>query len=987
MVNRQRITKSEPAVTEQLATELRQLVSELSGNLSQLFTPYREGRVGRDVQGITINLFARWCAESGIPPPARTADEIETRRLMHAASGSDLARLFIERGFPAGPSAEVADAVAAEITHGKPTKTRVESLCWPLYAQAIQKLCAQTAHVLVARILFYRIGEDDAGLPMRISGPALASAIAPGQTPHSFQAPAITLFERFRSEQESFLPILYGLGEFDWWMILPDKRSAFNADDRTAVAALDRELDLAFQRCFRCLDGYQFVEMDVDIWRNVYQHYLPWEERQRLGGFYTPDELVELILDEIGYDIEDPNLAEKSFIDPASGSGAFLVGALSRLLKNLTKFGPPGMPSGKQPPWVRAEHELRAVQKCLHAVDIHPFAAFLSTLNVLFLVLPRYRQVRLKNPHFVFEPAIMAHDSLLLTTEEVKWAGAYQEQVNGRAQRATQDQKRYAELLTYDFDFVIGNPPWSGILKGPLAAIYDEIQKRRLKRSFPASAQGKYDIYGPFMERALRFLKPGGRFGFVTQDTYMEKNWADGLRQKLSSDTTVLTIIDLNPCGQLFFHAMNTPAITVVANQPPGKSHDILVALVKKPTGFEGLTEQGRRTKVLQLVQTALAGARKSQHKAVEFVEGFRLPQADFKRARSGRWNLAPCRPKQKTSRIGWLNLAHLFQTAQGVTPGGAGCLDLFLLEANQAEAAGLEPELIHPVVKGLDVEPYRCRRTGKVILYPYIFRNESARPAFDMAFWSANRRGSLPQGLRTLTDALDFATALDVQENRYRNGTQLNQDVLRKLLKHREALGIVEYPKAAGYLVSHYDTLAKRVFEKRRITDWGKQWYEYHRPRDITAMLKKPKLLSPRLTPKVRFTLDRQGIVAQDSCIALVTSKKKGVPWQDLTNQVSKALKRRATTLEALQVVLAFANSQYAQEILVTGRRRTPKGSYQISDDFLKEVQIPPLHNAHGIQALIDDVAILSGRDPSHFDAAQARIDSAVYKLIQTAH
>lgn len=971
---------------EQLATELRQLVEDLSGNLEQLFTGYREGRVGADVQSITIHLFARWCVESGTPPLPRIVDDINSRQRANTASAIELSRFFIDRGFPTSVAPEVADAVAAALMHGKPTRSKIESLCWPLYEHAIQKLCAQTAHVLVARMLFYRIGEDGAGFPIRVSGPALASAFAAGQESLSLRVPATSLFERFRSEQESFLPILYALGEFDWWMILADKRSALNPKERAAVAPFDRQLDLAFQRCFRCLDRYQFADMDVDIWRNIYQHYLPWEERQRLGGFYTPEELVELVLDEIGYNIEDPDLATKTLIDPASGSGAFLVGALSRLLKNLTKFGPPEIPAGKQPPWVRAEHELRAVQRCLHAVDVHPFAAFLSTLNVLFLVLPRYREVRLKNPHFAFEPAIMAHDSLFLTAVEVKLAGIFQEQVNGRAQRASEDQKRYAELLKKHFDFVIGNPPWSGILKGPLAAVYDEIQKRRLKDSFPASAKGKYDIYGLFMERALRFLKPGGRFGLVTQDTYTEKEWAKRLREKLSHDATILTIIDLNPCGQLFFHAMNTPAITVVANEKASKSHEALVAVVKKPTGFKNLTEQDRRLKVLHLVQSALAGARKSKRATVEFVDGFRKPQADFIRAGTGRWSLAPSRPRKGTSRLRWLNLGQLFDSAQGVTPGGEGCLDLFLLEASQTEAAGLEPDLIHPVVKGLDIEPYRCKKTGNVILYPYILRNDSARPAFDIAVWRAKQRSPLPQGVGSLTDALDFATAIDTQEKRYRNGKELNQDVLRKLLNHRKGLGIVEYPNAAAYLVSHYDTLAKRIFEKRRITDWGKQWYEYHRPRDIAAMLKKPKLLSPRLTREVRFTLDRQGIVPQDSCIALVTTKKQGVPWQEFTNQISKALGRRATALEALQVALAFGNSQYAQEILVTGRRPTPKGSYQITDEFLKEVEIPPLNKADCIESLINDVAILSGRETTEFEAAQRRIDSAVQNMIDTA-
>ena len=73
-------------------------------------------------------------------------------------------------------------------------------------------------------------------------------------------------------------------------------------------------------------------------------------------------------------------------------------------------------------------------------------------------------------------------------------------------------------------------------------------------------------------------------------------------------------------------------------------------------------------------------------------------------------------------------------------------------------------------------------------------------------------------------------------------------------------------------------------------------------------------------------------------------------------------------------------------REILVTGRRQTPKGSYQISDEFLKEVEIPPLDKANCIQTLIDDVVILCGKDSSRFEAAQSRIDGAVNKLVASA-
>ena len=44
---------------------------------------------------------------------------------------------------------------------------------------------------------------------------------------------------------------------------------------------------------------------------------------------------------------------------------------------------------------------------------------------------------------------------------------------------------------------------------------------------------------------------------------------------------------------------------------------------------------------------------------------------------------------------------------------------------------------------------------------------------------------------------------------------------------------------------------------------------------------------------------------------------------------------------MEVLCYCLAFMNSPYAQETLVSGRRPTPKGSYQISEEYLKEIPV----------------------------------------------
>ncbi len=63
-----------------------------------------------------------------------------------------------------------------------------------------------------------------------------------------------------------------------------------------------------------------------DLLKKLYQYLVPQEVRHKLGEYYTPDWLAELLLNEVGY---DGNIS-KRFLDPACGSGTFLVLAIQR---------------------------------------------------------------------------------------------------------------------------------------------------------------------------------------------------------------------------------------------------------------------------------------------------------------------------------------------------------------------------------------------------------------------------------------------------------------------------------------------------------------------------------------------------------------------------------------------------------------------------------------------------------------------------------
>lgn len=64
-----------------------------------------------------------------------------------------------------------------------------------------------------------------------------------------------------------------------------------------------------------------------DLLKKLYQHLFPKSVRHDLGEYYTPDWLAEHVLNELGYE-GDP---DKRLLDPACGSGTFLVMAINRI--------------------------------------------------------------------------------------------------------------------------------------------------------------------------------------------------------------------------------------------------------------------------------------------------------------------------------------------------------------------------------------------------------------------------------------------------------------------------------------------------------------------------------------------------------------------------------------------------------------------------------------------------------------------------------
>jgi len=789
-----------------------------------------------------------------------------------------------------------------------------------LYSPHMQIYAKQTAHVILARILLYRVIEDRklSGYALELSRERLQTLLKQRRE-DKVRTPVLetidTLFSRLANE--GFIPQVYSKAEYDWWNISYDDISLMEQESRRKVLEFRDKFDTAIFKVLLKFDSYCLAYVDRDVWKEVYQDYLEEGERQKLGGFVTPDELVSLIVNLTGYNEDQNDLCHMNVLDPACGSGTFLVEAISRLQKHLEK----NMPCHYEKEladWETAARKLNMILHNIVGIDIHPFATFLTTVNIFFQIVELYAVVRRNDPEYKINLRIYTRDSLKKEAAQTvqKPLDVW---INGRLREGSKRLDLSREVLGEQFDFVFGNPPWANVLKrmGPLA---DSDYREYLERNY-RSALGKYDICVLFLERGLEWLKNQGTLGMVVNNWFLVRSFGKGIRNVIVQDSVPKTIVDFGDHGPLFFRiytadgkskgAMNNPAVLVL-EKAVGDPDVYVVRVSRKAVEHEAPSV--KRSKVIQYANEAVEGNLRTG------VKAFTMSLDYLRENIEKEWLLANpelLNLRNKLVNIDGVSISSLFDDNQGVT---TGLNSAYIIPEKEGRERGMLGEsLSYKFVRGRDIEAWKITQSDDCIIYPYIRRDNEWSLAF------------VHEG----TDILDLSKPMDKQE--------INMDVEARL-NHRIANGLVEYPNTASYLVSHYEDLKLRKFEDKFVEEYAGSWYAHHRPRDAAIITHVPKIFTPRLTNKACFALDEEGILPLDSVIALVPNDI----FYRYLKELSEIIGDEFDDRKLLKLLLAFMNSPIGDFLICVGRPRTPKGDYSIDEILLSDFKVPLADSLH---------------------------------------
>ncbi|MBI3888933.1 repressor LexA [Candidatus Nomurabacteria bacterium] len=219
----------------------------------------------------------------------------------------------------------------------------------------------------------------------------------------------------------------------------------------------------------KILSALNVLTNSNDVLGHIYQSIQSQENRKDAGQYYTPNKVVDFIID--SSDIDLTKNKDLKILDPSCGSGQFLLRAYEKLLKQYGNMGVNENLAHKN-----------IVEKHLFGVDVDPIACILTRANLV-----------LKNPFVPAKTNVFINDFLKKDYGLI--------------------EKDPFDSIYKQFDFVVGNPPWGASLSKESKKYYEK---------YYAIGEVGLNTFTLFIERSLDFLKNKGKLGFLMPEAYLK---------------------------------------------------------------------------------------------------------------------------------------------------------------------------------------------------------------------------------------------------------------------------------------------------------------------------------------------------------------------------------------------------------------------------------------------------------------------------------
>ncbi|HEX4133302.1 MAG TPA: N-6 DNA methylase [Bryobacteraceae bacterium] len=412
--------------------------------------------------------------------------------------------------------------------------------------KAVESFIYETASLIVSRMLMVRFSEDHGFLKRYISNGGVE--VFARYADYYAKPMQALLKETYRQSSELYRN-LFDPSILDW-----------------ALDSSDESLSSALLHSMYLLSRWNFKTIHGDILSGVYDHYLEPSKRRALGEVFTRPEIARYMLEHCGYD------STKTVLDPACGTGTFLVEALNQDVRRLRSQG------------MLTEQTVTRTLRRLYGLDISPFSVSLAQIQLLWHNIDLFTgkspaEIRTLAAQLVSAIQVQGgHSSLdTLGVPLVRGTDTSASQAgldfatvasDMRRKRVASVPRRFKQMALGQYDIVIGNPPYVRphrmmVSSGALEP-YSEV------------AHGQVDLYVHFLYRAVRgWVKDGGHVSFIVPMGVLDGAYSGPLRRVLS-EFKLTEIVDMEALRKKTFRGIKRPTIIFVLENRPGSEDDEL---------------------------------------------------------------------------------------------------------------------------------------------------------------------------------------------------------------------------------------------------------------------------------------------------------------------------------------------------------------------------------------------------------------------------